>query len=85
MTLNQFLDVAYFTLVEEYRRLGANLTEALSRTREYSAGYRPDTAGGKTEDAPIVPAKGVEDHEAQNEMALVQLEAMMSSVGGLGR
>lgn len=84
MTLNRFLDVAYATLVEEYRRLGANLTEALERTREYAAGYStPVTAGGKKEELP--PPKAVEDHEAQNELALVQLEAMMAGVGGLGR
>jgi hypothetical protein len=85
MTLNQYLDVAYATLVDEYRRLGANLTEALERTREYAAGFTEiSTAGGKTQGS-VAPSQDVENHEAQNEMALVQLEAMMAGVGGLGR
>ena len=38
MTLTQYLDLAYVMLVDEFRRLGANLTEALERLREYAAG-----------------------------------------------
>lgn len=81
MTLNQFLDVAYATLVDEYRKLGALLTEALDRTREYAAGgHKIVTAGGKTEDrAPVV----VDNTAAQNDAALAELERMMSGVGGL--
>lgn len=86
MTLSQFLDAAYALLVDEYRRLGASLTDALERTREYSAGFRPGTAGGKeTERTKPALVPEIENHEAQNEMALVQLEAMMSGVGSLGR
>lgn len=88
MTLNQFLDVAYTLLVDEYRRLGASLTEALDRTREYAAGGHRialATAGGNVEEATVTsaPQSGLTPEELQNERALAALEEAMSGVGGV--
>ena len=84
MTLTQFLDVAYTLLVEEYRRLGANLTEALDRTREYAAGghrAEPVTAGGNAREAvTAAPQSGLTAEELENERALRALEQMMEGV-----
>jgi hypothetical protein len=88
MTLTQFLDVAYALLVEEYRRLGAHLTEALDRTREYAQGGRkhsPLTVSGNTEEAvTAVPQHSLTAEELANERALAALEQMMSGVGAVG-
>lgn len=86
MTLNQFLDVAYTLLVEEYRRLGANLPEALDRTREYAAGGRKPviTVSGNTREAvTAAPQSGLTPEELANEQALIALEQAMASVGGV--
>lgn len=86
MTLNQFLDAAYALLVEEYRRLGANLSEALDRTREYAAGghnrkQEPVTASGNAREAvTAVPQSGLTAEELQNEAALAALEQAMQGV-----
>jgi hypothetical protein len=88
MTLTQFLDVAYALLVEEYRRLGANLTEALDRTREYAQGghkHPPLTVSGNTKEAvTAVPQHSLTAEELANERALAALEQMMSGVGAVG-
>ena len=85
MTLNQFLDAAYALLVEEYRRLGANLSEALDRTREYAAGghmkKEPVTASGNAREAiTVVPQSGLTPEELENERSLAALEAAMQGV-----
>jgi len=83
MTLNQFLDAAYALLVEEYRRLGANLSEALDRTREYAAGGHKKesiTASGNREAVTEVPRSNLTSEELENERALVALEEAMTGV-----
>jgi hypothetical protein len=83
MTLNQFLDAAYALLVNEYLRLGAHLTEALDRTREYAQGGRkhsPLTASGNEEAITAVPQSSLSAEELENERALVALEQMMNGV-----
>ena len=83
MTLNQFLDAAYALLVDEYKRLGSSLTEALARTREYAAGgSRPVTASGNEEERPPLRAvqSGLTPEELQNEQALAALEQLMGGV-----
>ena len=82
MTLNQYLDAAYALLVEEYRRLGANLSEALDRTREFAAGRKVEvvTADGRTETV-TQPQNTLTPEELANEQALAALESAMSGVG----
>lgn len=87
MTLSQFLDAAYYLLVEEFRRLGASLAEALERTREYAAGgHRRKqeepviTAGGN---APVREMSPLSAEELQNEASLAALEVALAGVGGV--
>lgn len=82
MTLNQFLDVAYALLVDEYKRLGSSLVEALASTREYAAGgHRPVTASGNDDERPALRAvPDLSPEELQNEQALAALEQMMNGV-----
>lgn len=82
MTLSQFLDVAYALLVDEYRRLGSNLTEALDRTREFAAG-RPKivTASGNQQEAITpVPSSQLTAEELANERAMAAFEQAMQGV-----
>lgn len=84
MTLTQFLDAAYALLVDEYRRLGSSLMEALSRTREYAqGGHRPVVTASGNEERPslqVVPQSTLTPEELQNEQALAALEQMMGGV-----
>jgi hypothetical protein len=83
MTLNQFLDAAYALLVDEYRRLGSGLVEALDRTREYAAGYRiePLTASGNEGAAtPVRKQPDLTPEELENERMLAAFESMMGDV-----
>lgn len=82
MTLNQYLDVAYTLLVEEYRRLGANLTEALDRTREFAAGghRKSVTASGNARETVTQPQSTLTPEELENERSLAALEQAMQGV-----
>ncbi len=87
MTLTQFLDVTYAVLVDEHRRLGASLLDALEQTHHYAAGFEPDTAGGNEKEPAVprealkvVPNSNLRRDELENENALAAFEQMMSGV-----
>jgi hypothetical protein len=82
MTLRQFLDAAYYTLVENYQRglhAGADIFEALKETAEWASGIAT-TASGSDE------AYSERRVGAENDQALAEFESMMSGlgIGGLG-
>lgn len=82
MTLTQFLDAAYALLVDEYRRLGSSLTEALGRTREYAqGGHRAVTAEGNEEQPSLQAAQSnLTPEELQNEAAMAAFKDLMGEV-----
>lgn len=79
MTVSQFLDLAYTTLVEEYIRLGSGLIDALERTKQYARGYRPEV---DDEREVASPPPSVQSVEEQNNASLMELQALMSGVSG---
>lgn len=77
MTLKEFLDAGYALLVDEYRKLGMPLFEALSKTATWRAGG--DEEGAAPGDVPAVSENTV---VAQNEQSLRDFEALGSVLAG---
>lgn len=77
MTFPRFLDCAYALLFEEYQRLGLDIVTVGERMEEWRKDRRrPDEAA----------ASEVTKEEAlarQNEQSLLELQAVMGSVGGM--
>jgi hypothetical protein len=82
MTLGTFLDAAYTSLVEEYRRLGADLQTSLAEMEMWRAGgpsgTSPQTVERQTPQQ--VEARGEKAQALENEKALAQLQQMMAGV-----
>ena len=67
MTLREFLDAAYAVLVDEYRRHGQNLFQALEEMSEWAQGGKQDES-----EAAVI---------AQNTRALADMDAIMAGIG----
>lgn len=81
MKLGHFLDAGYALLVEEYQRLGTDLTTTLQQLSEWRAGGPPEDQDTEVP----VQQKPVETATArQNAQALAELQSMMAGVGKLG-
>lgn len=82
MKLGHFLDAAYALLVQEYQRLGTDLTTALKQLSEWQAG------GPKEEVTEEVVQRERPSSEVitaqQNAQALAELQSMMAGVGKIG-
>lgn len=79
MTLGSFLDAAYASLVEEYRRLGTDLQTALAELEEYRAGGPSGDTEFKEEAATQRRSEAAEVLE--NQKAMAELQKMMASTG----
>lgn len=79
MKLGHFLDAGYALLVEEYQRLGSDLTTTLKQLSEWQAG------GPKAKESEEVVQRERPSSEAviaqQNAQALAELQSMMAGVG----
>jgi hypothetical protein len=75
MTLRQVLDLAHTVWIEEYRRLGMTLSQALDHGKRWAAGSfeseETDEISGYTDD----------EIARQNDQALAELERMIQGTG----
>lgn len=82
MTLGNFLDAAYATLVEEYRSLGSDLQGALAAMEMWRsggpAGERPQAIEASTPEQEYVSSERVT--ALANAQALAELQKMMAGV-----
>ena len=93
MTVSQYLDLAYSTLVDERVRRGSSLYDSLEATEEWAAGRQPmitvvakaaNTASGNTVEKadPGGPGAPLTPEELANAEAMTVFTAAMSNVGG---
>lgn len=81
MTLRHFLDASYATLVDDHRRQGAGLVEALDASALWRAGGPPEQIlpGTPSEEVPPEVSRKVEQ---ENQESLAELQKLMAGVGG---
>lgn len=79
MTLGHFLDAAYAVLVEEYKRLGADLQTALAELDDYRAGGPKGDAEFRDRAADQRRTEAAEVLE--NQKSLAELQRMMATTG----
>lgn len=83
--MNQFLDLGYSALVDEYIRTGSTLLEAIEKTREYAAGPSGVvTAGGRHTTARVEPSAETVAPPPDAETFML-LEGAMKGLGGFSR